>query len=193
MKTAIKILGGIVGLVLVVIAAALSYLTFALPNTAPAEDLSIEITEERVMRGSYLANHVTVCIDCHATRDWSYFSGPPQTGTIGGGGDRFGPEMGMPGELFAANITPYGIGSYTDGELFRLITTGVTRDNRVMFPMMPYLAYTQHHRLSAHLGADRIGCSGRQGRFSGEPAHQNGGAHLSRRQTPGCRGPCMPA
>jgi hypothetical protein len=47
----------------------------------------------------------------------------------------------MPGVFYAKNITPAGIGRYTDGELFRLITSGVTKEGRAMFPLMPFPYY----------------------------------------------------
>jgi mono/diheme cytochrome c family protein len=40
--------------------------------------------------------------------------------------------------LHASNITPAGIGAWTDGELIRAITEGVSRDGRPLFPLMPY-------------------------------------------------------
>lgn len=111
------------------------------PDAGPAPDLRVEATPERIERGRYLANHVTVCLDCHSTRDWSYFSGPPVPGTEGKGGDEFTEAMGFPGTIRASNITPAGIGSMTDGELFRAITGGIGRDGRALFPLMPYPAY----------------------------------------------------
>lgn len=57
------------------------------------------------------------------------------------GGDVFDQTVGMPGVFYARNITPAGISRYTDGELFRLITTGVTKEGRAMFPLMPYPYY----------------------------------------------------
>ncbi len=92
-------------------------------------------------RGEYLANHVTACIDCHSTRDWSRFSGRLLEGTIGKGGNLFNQKFGFPGAYYARNITPEGISRYTDGELFRVITTGVTKEGRAMFPVMPYSYY----------------------------------------------------
>jgi mono/diheme cytochrome c family protein len=80
-------------------------------------------------------------VDCHSVRDFSKFSGPITEGTLGSGGDRFDQSMGLPGVFYAKNITPTGISDYTDGELFRLITTGVTSDGRAMFPLMPYSYY----------------------------------------------------
>jgi mono/diheme cytochrome c family protein len=127
----------------VLIVILLLYLKLALPNVGAAPDLIVERTPERVARGKYLANHVTVCIDCHSTRDWSKFSGPPTEGTLGMGGDVFNHKFGFPGTYYAANITPAGISKYTDGELFRLITTGVTREGKAIFPVMPYRYYGQ--------------------------------------------------
>ncbi|MEB2775946.1 cytochrome C [Algoriphagus sp. D3-2-R+10] len=116
-------------------------MNFTFPKVSPAPTLTIDPSPDRVARGAYLANHVTVCVDCHSERDFSVFSGPIKSGTIGSGGDRFDQSMGFPGVFFARNITPTGISDYTDGELYRLITTGVTNDGRAMFPLMPYPYY----------------------------------------------------
>ncbi|SHO65003.1 c-type cytochrome [Algoriphagus zhangzhouensis] len=141
MKKLFKILGWILGIVLVFIIAGIAFLNFTFPKVSPAEELTIEYTPDRVERGAYLANHVAVCMDCHSQRDFSEFSGPPAPGTLGKGGDRFDHGMGFPGVFYAKNITPFGISDYTDGELYRLITTGVTNDGRAMFPLMPYRYY----------------------------------------------------
>ncbi|MFN0157571.1 MAG: cytochrome C [Bacteroidota bacterium] len=112
------------------------------PDVQPAPVITVERTPERIERGRYLANSVTVCIDCHATRDWSKFGGPIIAGTEGKGGEVFSEELGgVPGELYSSNITPAGIPDYTDGELLRTFTTGVTKHNRALFPLMPYHAY----------------------------------------------------
>ena len=127
--------------IVVAIAGFLTYAKVVLPDVGPAPDLTVEATHERIERGRYLAHSVTVCLDCHATRDWSKFSGPITPGTLGKGGDRFDESVGFPGVYFAKNITPAGIGRYTDGELYRVITTGVNKEGRSMFPVMPYLYY----------------------------------------------------
>lgn len=137
----LKVVGVLLAIVIVGIAGLLGYLAFGLPNIAPAEELTIDYTPERVERGRYLANSVSVCMDCHSTRDWSLFSGPIVAGSFGRGGDRFDQTLGFPGVFFAKNITPAGISRYTDGELYRVITTGVTKEGRSMFPLMPYLYY----------------------------------------------------
>jgi mono/diheme cytochrome c family protein len=76
-------------------------------------------------------------------RDFSQFSGPPHPGTEFAGGDVFDHAMGFPGKFISSNITPAGIGEWTDGELFHLITTGVKRDGNPIFPVMPYHKFGQ--------------------------------------------------
>ena len=116
-------------------------LRLAFPRVGPAPSLAIEATPERVARGAYLANHVTVCIDCHSVRDWSRFSGPIVAGTEGRGGEVFDRRFRMPGTFYARNITPARLADWTDGELVRLVTTGLTKDDEPIFPVMPYRAY----------------------------------------------------
>lgn len=133
-----------VGLILVIaLVSGMGYVKYALPNVGEASDLKVEATPERIERGKYLANHITNCMDCHSTRDWSKFSGPLVEGTVGMGGQRFDQKFGFPGTYFSKNITPYGISRYTDGELFRVITTGVNKDGHAIFPIMPYKYYGQ--------------------------------------------------
>ncbi|MBX2969003.1 MAG: cytochrome C [Cyclobacteriaceae bacterium] len=141
MKKLFKYIGYLLLILIVAVAALLTYVKLALPNVGPTEELTIDYTQERISRGHYLANAVMLCMDCHAERDWSRFSGPPKDGTLGAGGDEFNRNDGFPGVFYAKNITPTGISSYTDGELFRVITTGVNKDGKAMFPIMPYLYY----------------------------------------------------
>ncbi|HEY6906867.1 MAG TPA: c-type cytochrome [Ignavibacteriaceae bacterium] len=129
--------------IVVVLIGGYIYFNLTYPKTLPAVEIKFDATEERIARGDYLVNHVTVCLSCHSQRDWSIYSGPIIPGTEGMGGQKF--EDGVPGTLYAGNITPSGIGEWTDGEILRTITTGVTRDNRVLFPLMPYPEY---HNLS---------------------------------------------
>jgi mono/diheme cytochrome c family protein len=138
MKKFMKIVGILLGIVVISVAGGIIYLTTRYPDVGPAPNVKIEVTQDRIKRGDYLANHVAVCIDCHSTRDWSYFSGPITSGTEGKGGETFGEEFGFPGTFYSRNITPAGIGNWTDGELVRTITTGVNKNNEALFPIMPY-------------------------------------------------------
>ena len=138
---ALKIIGYLILIIAVAIGGLLTYVKTALPNVGNAQDLKIEYTPERIERGRYLAYHVTACMDCHSARDWEKFSGPLVESTLGRGGERFDQGLGFPGIYYSRNITPYGITHYTDGELFRVITTGVNKEGEAMFPLMPYLYY----------------------------------------------------
>jgi mono/diheme cytochrome c family protein len=143
MKKVFKIIGYFFLAVIAIAAGLLVYVKTALPNVGAAPDLKVDNSPESIQRGRYLANGVTVCIDCHSTRDWTKFLAPLTEGTIGKGGERFDKKQGFPGIFYSKNITPSGISRYTDGELFRLITTGVTKEGRAMFPVMPYHYYGQ--------------------------------------------------
>jgi hypothetical protein len=146
MMKILRIVGYVAIVMVAAVAGLLAYVTWALPDVDAPEEIKIEYTEERIERGRYLANSVTVCMDCHSTRDWSQFSGPLVDGTLGKGGERFDQSIGVPGVFYSRNITPAGISRYTDGELFRIITTGVTKEGRAMFPLMPYPYYGRMDR-----------------------------------------------
>ncbi|TVR83968.1 MAG: cytochrome C [Saprospirales bacterium] len=126
---------------LLIIGLGLTYISVALPNIGPPPDIQVEITPERVERGKYLAWHVMMCAECHGKRDFSILTGPPIPGSEFGGGEVFDQSLGLPGSFISPNITPYGIGHWTDGELFRLITTGVKPDGNPIFPIMPFPNY----------------------------------------------------
>lgn len=116
----------------------LGYLFAAYPRVAAAEHLSIDRTPTTLARGQYLFDHVAGCADCHSTRDWTKYGGPIVPGTVGKGGELFGKNLGLPGDFYAPNITPAGVGEWTDGELVRAITAGVSRHGEPLFPIMPY-------------------------------------------------------
>lgn len=141
MKKSLKIFGIVLGVIVAGVLIVLSYVKFALPDVGDAPDFKVEATPERIKRGEYLANHVTVCMDCHSTRDYSLFSAPLVPGTLGKGGELFDQQAGFPGRFTSKNITPVGIGDWTDGEIYRAITTGVSRDGHAFFPVMPYPYY----------------------------------------------------
>ena len=51
--------------------------------------------------------------------------------------------MGFPGTFYAPHITPYAIGDWTDGEVVRAVTTGVSKNGRALFPIMGYHRFGQ--------------------------------------------------
>lgn len=134
---AVKVIGFILLGLLVIVAAAGTYVKVALPDTGAAPQIKIERTAERIKRGDYLANHVAVCMDCHSTKD-EHLYGAPVVGGIGAGGEKFDQQMDLPGKFYASNITPYKLLSWTDGEIFRALTTGENKFGKAIFPLMPW-------------------------------------------------------
>lgn len=134
---------GAVGVLALLITAGLAYVKLALPNVGPAPVLTIRPTAAQIEHGRYLANQVAACIDCHSTRDFTKRTGPMVAGTEGKGGEGFLREAGFPGNYYAPNLTPAHLGNWTDGELYRAITTGVSLDGHALFPVMPYKNYAQ--------------------------------------------------
>jgi mono/diheme cytochrome c family protein len=106
-------------------------------------DRKFERTPQRLERGRYLVEGVTLCFGCHSTYDRSTAEIPALVGHKGGGGT-FAQE-GMPW-LTAPNITPdaeTGVGSWSDDALARAIREGISLDGRALFPLMPYQAYSR--------------------------------------------------
>ena len=113
-------------------------------KTSEAPAGNSDSLSKMIERGKYLAYHVTLCMDCHSQRDFTQFSGPVKEGTEGMGGDHFDQGVGVPGVVYARNITPdtvNGIGKYTDEELVKAITKGINRKGDTLFPIMPYPHY----------------------------------------------------
>ncbi len=139
-KKILKITIGFFAVLVILVICGGMYLKYFLPNIK-VKDLKVEVTKERIERGKYLANHVLVCVDCHSKRDWSKYSGPIVPGTEGMGGEVFDQKMGLPGKYISSNITPYSLASWSDGEIYRAITSGVGKRNNTIFPVMPFEAY----------------------------------------------------
>lgn len=146
MKKGIRIFLIILGCVIVIVAAGATYLLLAMPRVKNAEDVSISATPEMVERGSYLANHVSDCMGCHTPRDWNRFNGPLYEDSTGAGGLAFDKNFGVPGVVYAKNITPYNLDSWTDGEILRALTVGVNKDGKPLFPLMPYQHFASMQR-----------------------------------------------
>lgn len=139
MRRFFRIAGYTVGAVVIFALAALTYFNITYPKVEKAPDITIQVTPGRVERGRYLVKHVVACFDCHSERDWTKFAGPIKPGTDGEGGEIFDKKgAGVPGTLYAANITPAGLKNWTDGQIVRALTCGVDNKGRALFPIMPY-------------------------------------------------------
>ena len=125
-------------------AGGLAYLYFRKPAMALPAAIKVEMTPERIARGRVLFQTIADCDGCHSERDFTRVGGPVVTSGRGRGTVLSSIMNGLPGTVVAPNITPdpeTGIGSWTDGEKIRAIRDGVDRDDRALFPMMPYSGY----------------------------------------------------
>src|SRR5258706_11213195 len=140
MKTFLKIVGGVVLLVIALIACAVTWLAVRKPESRPASAEKIEATPERLARGRYLVEHVSDCLGCHSDHV-TRFGFPVKPGTEGVGGYLFDKNIGFPGVVAAQNITcdaEFGLGKWSDGEIIRAFREGIDRHGDALFPMMPY-------------------------------------------------------
>jgi mono/diheme cytochrome c family protein len=90
-----------------------------------------------VARGAYLAGPVAHCIECHTPM---LPDGQSDFSRTGAGGMNFNGPWGV---SVARNLTPHanGLGAWSDAEITRAITTGVSRDGRRLMPPMAFWAY----------------------------------------------------
>jgi mono/diheme cytochrome c family protein len=122
------------------------YVRYALPKIPPVPDIVINYHDAALLkRGEYLTEHVAICVDCHSPRDVNYFSWPIVKGQKGAGGPFLSQKSGFtfPGESFASNITPANLGSWSDSELYRLLTTGIDKDGKTINHVMPFQNFAQ--------------------------------------------------
>lgn len=145
MKTFLKVVGGIVLVLIALIAGGVSWLALRKPAQRPPSAEKIEATPARMERGRYLVHHVTDCVGCHSDHLLT-FGVPIKPETEGQGGFVFDKNIGFPGTVAAQNITSdpeTGLGRWTDGEILRAMREGVDRKGDALFPMMPYVHLRQ--------------------------------------------------
>src|SRR5262249_13735084 len=140
-----KTLGLVFTALVLVLAAAITFTVgwhpFIGPRTRPLTARKFPSTPERRSRGEYLVRNVSDCIGCHAEHDWSAHDAPLLPNTLGAGQD-MNMLKGLPGKVYAPNITPdaeTGAGSWSDDQLARAIREGIGHDGRALFPLMPYM------------------------------------------------------
>jgi len=116
----------------------------------PFPDAEVSYSDDKmsdpVYRGRYLAT-IAHCLECHST----YVKGVFDYSRLGAGGRMFGPQIvqGFPAEWSgsrAANITSHptaGLGGWTDAQIKRAITQGVSRDGRKLQPPMGFSYYAK--------------------------------------------------
>ena len=141
MKKSIKYLLSVALFISFLIISAIIYISNYLPNVELKPNFKAELTVDNIKRGEYLVNSVTACFHCHSEVDFSQFSGKILVGTEGAGGRYYPEEGGFPGEFYASNITPHNLAEWSDAEIYRAITSGVSKNGEPLFPLMPYASY----------------------------------------------------
>ena len=121
--------------------------TFTIPGGPPANIYGPIVTSvpdvpktDIVKYGEYLAGPVGHCMDCHTT----YVMGQIDMAQLGRGGNVYARPFIYDWAAVSANITSHpeaGLGSWTDAEIKRAITEGISRDGRTLLPFMPYWLY----------------------------------------------------
>jgi mono/diheme cytochrome c family protein len=140
MKTFLKIVGGLVLIVIALIAGLVIWMSVRKPASRPASTEKIEATPERLARGKYLVENVSDCLGCHSDHVIK-FGIPIKPGTEGVGGYIFDKNIGFPGVVAAQNITSdpeFGLANWSDGEIIRAFREGIDHNGEALFPMMPY-------------------------------------------------------
>lgn len=141
-------------LVAVIIVAGVGFATFitlrGIPSVEPQamDNIKVELTPERMERGEKLAN--VLCGNCHANLETGAYTGREMKEA----GDQFG-------FLYSQNITSdkeHGIGSWTDGQIYYLLRTGILKDGRYAPPYMaklPHMADEDVYSIIAFLRSGR--------------------------------------
>lgn len=107
-------------------------------STEPVPEAPSVAEASPVERGQYMVNAVALCFYCHSEHDWTGDEPKILAGRQGAGA--LFPDEGVPGRLYAPNITPdneTGIGLATDEQLDKAIREGIGLDGRRLFPVMP--------------------------------------------------------
>jgi mono/diheme cytochrome c family protein len=114
------------------------------PKVRPAREMTAPTSADAVERGRYLANNVFVCMGCHSGTNEGVPGDPVDPNKLGAGHDF--DLIGFPGHVRAPNLTPdpkTGIAKWSDGEIVRAMREGISKNGRVLFPIMPYPNYAK--------------------------------------------------
>lgn len=139
LRRVLRAAGWFAGILGVLVLGGLAYVEVAFPRKQDAPDLRVDPTPSLLARGAYLFDHVTGCAVCHTPHDQTTAGAHIDPARLGQGGVPF--PLGPAGTLYADNITPTALGTWTDGEIVRALRDGISKDGTPLFPLMPYLNY----------------------------------------------------
>jgi mono/diheme cytochrome c family protein len=104
--------------------------------TDPIASVAAPDPADQVAYGAYLAGPIGHCMECHTPM--GEHGHPDLEHRLGAGGFPFD---GPWGTSYAANITPAGLGDWTDAEIERAIREGIHQDGRPLMPPMGFAYY----------------------------------------------------
>jgi hypothetical protein len=148
MKKVFKWTGIVIGVICVLLGSAALYYHFKPAPTFPVTEVNVKVnaTPARLERGLKLAQ--LMCAECHLDPNTGSFTGVRMTDI---------PEIF--GKAWGQNITQdkvHGIGNWSDGDLVRLLRTGLHPSGRVLLPFMlkPKMSDEDMYSLIAFLRSD---------------------------------------
>ncbi|MFY0687106.1 MAG: c-type cytochrome [Cyclobacteriaceae bacterium] len=140
MKKLLKILGGFISAIVLIIIGVLFYYHLQWPleyPDTPYPDITASNDSTVIAEGEYLFHAVTHCTACHSGPNEILFADREKAlAMVPAGGYTW--EMGPIGTVRSANITShdeYGIGKLTDAEIARTIKYGIRSDHKTAFFM----------------------------------------------------------
>jgi mono/diheme cytochrome c family protein len=138
----VRVISAVLGAVALLILAFVGYvqLTWKRPVDRPVIAMNAPRDAVHVRRGQYLYERSLLCWGCHGSQG-SRSSSEPQAGRREFDMTRIGPGFGY---VYGSNLTPdlaTGLGTWSDGEVVRAIREGLSRDGRLIFPVMAYQFY----------------------------------------------------
>ena len=127
----VKIVGGLLALVVTVLAALIAIVDFNgitklnATHDIPVKNLKVAGTPEQIARGEQLTK---LCVGCHSST-----GGQPLGGATA---SMLGEEGKVIAELYPPNLTPGGdLKNWSDGEIIRAIREGVDREGKALIIM----------------------------------------------------------
>jgi mono/diheme cytochrome c family protein len=141
-RAAVRVVLVVVVAVILLASASVVYVLLAWDRPVARTTVTLNAPRDaaHVRRGQYLYENSLLCWDCHGSQG-SRSPREPQAGGRVFDMRKIGPGFGY---AYGTNLTPdpaTGIGSWSDGEIVRAIREGVSRDGRVIFPVMAYQFY----------------------------------------------------
>ncbi|MBX7096097.1 MAG: cytochrome c [Myxococcaceae bacterium] len=107
----------------------------------PTSEEKFEATPERLERGRYVVESLAGCGACHTPRPDGNLTAAEDGERALGGGNLL---QDGPITVYIPNLTndaETGLGGWTDDQVARAIRDGITKDEKVLFPVMPYTSY----------------------------------------------------